>query len=204
MEIQGDTSSCSGCGNAVKVYYYPNDGPIASGAQLITSNYNLIGSPSFGVTTTKKTLTFSLGGQYDRFYIAVVEENSCFTLRKLNVLYKVCPTEKVGLVVYPNTPIGSSAVTTSASCKANAAVSPGSSLSITCNTDGTFSGSPSCYCKGGHFQLGETCYGEIIHYQFASYKPYACANVYMYIKSNYTLKILLPCGDASTKMTNHL
>ena len=164
VDIQGDTLSCSGCkSNAVKVYYYPSDGPIANGAQLNMNNYDMINSVSFGVSTQEKSVTFSLGGEYDRFYIAIVAENVCFTLRKLLVSYKVCPTETVGLVVYPDTPIGSSSVMTNGSCKANAAAIWGDSLTITCNTDGTFSGSPSCSCVGGHFQSGEACYREITH-----------------------------------------
>ena len=160
VDITGDADST----NAIKVYYYPSDGAITSGEQLNANNYNLIGSPSFGAATQKKSLTFSLGGQYDRFYIAIVEDNSCFTLRRLQVSYSQCLTETVGLVVYPNTPIGTGAVTISASCKANAEGSPSSSLSITCNTNGTYSGSPSCSCKGGYFSSGEACFGEIIQY----------------------------------------
>ena len=164
VDIQGDTSSCSGCNsNAVKVYYYPSHGPIASGAQLNANNYNMIDIASFGVSTQEKSVSFSLGGQYDKFYIAIVAENTCFTLRRLLVSYEVCLMKKQGLVIYPDTPIGSSSVMTNGSCKANADVSLGGSLSITCNTDGTFSGSPSCSCVGGHFQSGEACYREITH-----------------------------------------
>ena len=169
VDIQGDreTSSCSSCtSNVVKVYYYPSDGAITSNAQLNTKNYNMIGSVSFGVSTQEKSVTFSLGGQYDRFYIAIVAENICFTLRRLLVSYEVCPTETVGLVIYPDTPIGTNA-DSSAKCKANAGVVPGGNLNITCNADRTFSGTPSCSCLGGSFQSGEACYREFMQCTFA-------------------------------------
>ena len=165
VDIEGDTSSCDGCNsNAVKVYYYPNNGPFASGAQLNTDNYILIGNASFGATVEKQSLSFSLGSQYDRFYIAMVAEDTCFTFDRLLVSYKVCLMEMVALVIYPETPIGASGVSTSASCAANATLSLGSSLSITCGTNGSYSGSPTCSCVDGYFLAGETCNGKIIQF----------------------------------------
>ena len=159
VEIEGDvdTSMCSGCTDPISVYYYPSNGPIAMGEQLKADNYVLIGVASFGSMSTWKSLNFSLGSEYDRFYIAIVAENTCFTLEKLLVSYKVCDTDPVGLVIYPDTPVGSRAVNTSASCVANADVSPGSSLNITCSTDGTYAGSPSCSCEDGYVQVGANC-----------------------------------------------
>ena len=161
VDIQGETRTCSRCSNAIKVYYYPSNGPIANEAQLNTVNYFLIESVVFGTMAEEVSLTFSLGTQFDRFYIGIVEENSCFTLRRLRVSYSFCSMETGGLVIYPNTTIGASAVSTSASCKANAIVSPGASLLITCNTNGIYSGSPSCACVSGYFSTGEACAGEI-------------------------------------------
>ena len=167
MDIEGykPSSSCSDCGNVVKLYYYPSNGPIASGDHLDTGNYILIGSAAFNIFDTH-TLTFSLGSQYDRFHIAILEENSCFNLKRLQVSYRICPTETTGLIIYPDTPIGASAETVAASCTDGADVSPGSSLSVTCNTDGTFSGSPSCSCSGGYFLSGESCHRKINEYFF--------------------------------------
>ena len=162
----GNTSSCSGCSssNAVKLYYYPCNGPILNGSQLIVDNYNFITNYSFSVSGQEIAVTFPLGGEYDGLYIAFVAENACFTLRKLRVSYRVCLTKTVGLVVYPETPIGHGGVTSLASCKANAGVSQGGSLSFICYPIGTFSGSPSCSCLGGHIQSGEACYREIVLY----------------------------------------
>ena len=160
VDVEGDSSS----GGPIKVHYYPSNGPIASNAQLNTDNYNLIGSLSFGASTSKQSVTFSLGSQFDRFYIAIAVEDTCFYLRGLQVSFKACQSDPVGLVIYPDTPVGTSAATVSAKCKDNAIVSLGSSPSITCNTDGTFSGFPSCSCDGGHFESGESCQREITIY----------------------------------------
>ena len=121
-----------------RLLYYPSDGQIANGAQLIADNYNFIASLCFGLSTEEKSVTFSLGGQYDRFYIAIVAKNTHFTLKRLLVSYEVCPTKTEGLVVYPDTPIGANAATVSAKCKANADVVPGGSLRITCKEMGLF------------------------------------------------------------------
>ena len=91
--------------------------------------------------------------------------------------------------MYPDTPISSSATLVLATCKDNAI---GSSLNVTCNTDGTFSGSPNCSCAGGHFESGESCYGEITWQGFllvANFKYVAK----VYVRSDNMFK--LPCME---------
>ena len=166
VQIEGD-SSTSG---AIKVHYFPSNGPITTNAQLNTANYYLIESLSFTPSSEEKSATFALGSEYDRFYIAIKVENTCFILRRLKVSYNVCHSDPEGLVVFPDTPIGTSAATVSAKCTDNAMVSPGSSLTITCNTDGTFFGSPSCSCDGGHFESGESCHRETAKYTCITFR----------------------------------
>ena len=156
--VGGDSSS----GGTIKVHYYPSNGPIASNAQLNSDNYEFIGSLFFNASVyDEKSLSFTLGSHFDRFYVAIEINYTCFTLRGLKVSFNVCQKDPEGLVVFPFTPIGSSAATVSAKCTYNAIVSPGSSLTITCNTNGTYSGSPSCSCEGGHFESGQSCQREI-------------------------------------------
>ena len=157
VAVEGDSSSSG----SVKVHHFPSNRPITNNAQLNTANYNFIKSLSFTPSSEEKSAYFFLGSQYDRFYIAIEVEKTCFTLRGLKVSYNVCRSDPEGLVVYPDTPVGTSALTVSAKCKDNAIVSPGSSLSITCNTDGMYSGSPSCSCGGGHFESGDSCQRKI-------------------------------------------
>ena len=158
VAVEGDSSTSGD----VKVYYFPSDGAITNNAQLNPANYEPIKTLSYTLSSEEKFVYFSLGSQYDRFYIAIEVDNTCFKLRGLKVSYNVCRSDPEGLVVYPDTPVGSSATTTSARCKDNAMVSSGSSLSVTCNTDGTYSGTPSCSCDGGHFESGASCHRETI------------------------------------------
>ena len=173
------TRECSlPCDYGLHIYYYPSNGPVANGAQLNTSNYIYAGEM---VTSTALTLTshvtFSLSSQFDRFYIAIEAKKICIEMFHVKVSYKLCPKKNVGLVVYPSTPIGASAANTSASCKANAIVSPNTSLSIVCKTNGAFSGSPECLCAGGYFSTGKACYGENSEHA-VSLCTTACAKVH--------------------------
>ena len=61
--------------------------------------------------------------------------------------------------MYPETPTGTSAVSVTHQCIANAEVSGGG---LMCNTDGSWSGSPSCSCVSGHILDGGNCQGSII------------------------------------------
>ena len=166
VAVEGDSSSSG----TIKVHYFPSDGPITTNAQLNTANYIFFKSVPYTPSSEEKTVTFNLASQYDRFYIAIEVENTCFTLRDLHVSYNnVCRSDPKGLVVYPDTPIGNSTTTTSAKCTDSAIVSSGSSLTITCNTDGTFSAVPSCFCGSGQFESGGNCHREIIVHDVCIY-----------------------------------
>ena len=160
VDIYAQMSTCSGCNSVVNVYYYPSNARVANGVKLNATNFIPVGRLSFGSASTEESLTFSLERQFDGFYIAIVEENTCFTLRRLRVSYPFCFSEAAGLVVYPNTPIGPGSVITFASCKANAIVSLNTSLGIVCKRDGRFFGSPQCSCVSGYYSTGGTCKGE--------------------------------------------
>ena len=154
-----DSTMCES-GNA-RVYYYPSDGPVASNEQLNTANYVEIGATQLTLSSEAYSYSFFLDGTYDRFYVAVVDDGYCVWLRRLLVFYSACTAEATQQVVYPVVPIGETGVPANASCSDRFAPSPGSSLSITCNPDGTFSGSPDCStCIGGHFMFNGDCFGE--------------------------------------------
>ena len=158
VDLEGDATS----NDAIEVHYYPSNGPIESGAQLNASNYVPIGNVSFDTRSSREVVTFFLDSQFDRFYVAIVEENSCFTLRRLRVWYSLCPAASDGLVVYPATPVGESAIDVLYSCKDNSVID-GPSLTVTCNPNGTYSGFPICACIGGYIESGEACHGEDVY-----------------------------------------
>ena len=73
----------------------------------------------------------------------------------------ICPSRTEGLVTYPETPTGTSAVSVTHQCVANADRVSGGGLM--CNTDGSWSGSPSCSCVAGHILNGRNCQGSILN-----------------------------------------
>ena len=65
----------------------------------------------------------------------------------------MCKAKNEGLVYFPtvSAPVSGS-VTVTTECADNAHVSPGSSLSVRCNSNGSWSGvTPQCHCDDGHF-----------------------------------------------------
>ena len=156
-----DSTMCQS-GN-LRVYYYPSDGPVATNEQLDTDNYVEFGSTQLTLASETYSFSFGLGETYDRFYVAVVDDGYCVRLRRLVVFYTVCITGGTDpQVVYPVVPVGVTDVPATASCAETFQLSPGSSLSITCNTNGMFSGSPDCStCIGGYFMLNGGCFGKM-------------------------------------------
>ena len=62
----------------------------------------------------------------------------------------VCPAQSVGLVHYPATPAPNSGSTTVTAQCADNARRVSSSLSVTCSSTGSWSGSPRCLCNAGY------------------------------------------------------
>ena len=160
MQTCLDSQTCSK--GDVGIFYFPSNGPIGANEQLTTTNYALAGSTALTISANSVlTFSFNLDATYDRFYVAVVDRGYCVVLRELRVFYSTCAAETVDNVVYPSTPIGGAGVSATASCSGEFAPSLGSSLSITCNPDGSFSGTPNCSsCIGGHFMFNGQCLGE--------------------------------------------
>ena len=156
-----DSQTCSS--GKVGVYYYPRNGEAAGNERTNTDNYISIGTTSLEITPNTPSFSFGLDASYDRFYIAVVDQGYCMTLRQLRVYYSTCISETTSEnVVYPSTPVGDSTVPTTASCSGSFASNPSSSLDITCNPDGTFSGSPNCsICQGGHIMSSGQCHRKL-------------------------------------------
>ena len=147
----------------------PSDGPVATNEQLNTANYVEFGATQLTLASETYSYSFGLDEMYDRFYVAVVDDGYCVTLRRLAVFYSVCITgETDPQVVYPVVPVGVTEVLATASCAETFQLSPGSSLSITCNTNGMFSGSPDCStCIGGYFMRNGGCFGKLdLHLTF--------------------------------------
>ena len=99
---------------------------------------------------------FALGSQYEGFYLAFRDQNSCGQIRRVMVYHNICPRRTEGLVIYPETPTGNTSVPVSHECAANAEMTGGGLL---CAPDGTWSGSPSCGCVPRYRLVGSECQG---------------------------------------------
>ena len=114
----------------VGVYYYPSNGAVGNNEQLTTNNYVLIETTALTAIPGIRSFSFSLEATYDRFYIAVVDQGYCVTLRQLRVYYSACIADMLNNVIYPATPVGNAGVPAVASCSGSFAPSPGSSLDL--------------------------------------------------------------------------
>ena len=142
------------------LYYYPSASEPSSSSKQNTANYIHIGD----VTATNgaeqtESLSFNLGSQFGGFFLAFRDQDSCAGISRVKVYRGTCPQRTEGLVIYPETPAGTVAVSVTHQCAANANVS-GSGLM--CNPDGSWSGSPSCSCVPGYRAVTTTCQGAIL------------------------------------------
>ena len=70
--------------------------------------------------------------------------------KKLLAAPEFCEAQSVGLVRYPATPAPNSGSTTVTAQCADNAHRVSSSLSVTCSSTGSWSGSPRCQCNAGY------------------------------------------------------
>ena len=140
-----------------RLHYYPS-----ASSSSGTANYIHIGDVNTNTNILQSsTFTFNLGSQYGGFYLGFQDQDSCSTIERVQVYRTICPSRTEGLVTYPETPTGTSAVSVTHQCVANADRVSGGGLM--CNTDGSWSGSPSCSCVAGHILNGRNCQGSILN-----------------------------------------
>ena len=158
MNISHTFLSCTP--NLIRLHYFPRGSIPAAGRIIGTNNYIHIGDVDTSANSLQtSTFTFNLASQYSGFYLGFQDQDSCGTVERVQVYRTICPSHTEGLVIYPETPTGTSAVSVTHQCIANAEVSGGG---LMCNTDGSWSGSPSCSCVSGYILNGGNCQGSII------------------------------------------
>ena len=114
----------------------------------------LLGLPCGGTSPVSSSFVLSEG--QNGFYIAIQDPGACVIIRRLVVYRKRCPTRQVGLVLYPETPAPLTHVSVEANCVSNAA---GTGLTLMCNSEGVWSGTPQCQCNPGYRTEGSSCTG---------------------------------------------
>ena len=145
------------CPRRYGVYVYPTTSQAIDNSQ--TANYVKIGEVSDSTSEATASFSFILESQYRGFYLAFRDQDSCGRILRVMVYRNICPQRTEGLAIYPETPAGTTSVSVSHKCAANAAVTGGG---LMCAPNGTWSGSPSCGCNAGHQLVGSECQGKAI------------------------------------------
>ena len=148
----------------VDMYRYERDGVDATAARN-TTNYQFvrrIEQPSgFSQQQYAASFNFTPSGNTNGFYLGFRDTGTCLNILRLQVYYIIiCPVVDPP-VVCPKVgqPRQGSTVQVSCSCPANSIVTPGSSLQLTCHSDGTCDGNPSCQCNEGYREVTGGCVG---------------------------------------------
>ena len=104
---------------------------------------------------------FTPSGKTNGFYLGIRDTGTCINLQRLQVYYIGLQPDVDPPVVCPEVgrPPKNSTVQVSCSCPANSNVAPGSSLQLTCHSNGTCDGNPSCQCDKGHREITGGCIG---------------------------------------------
>ena len=104
---------------------------------------------------------FTPSGNTNGFYLGVKDTGTCINLQRLQVYYIGLQPVVDHPVVCPEVgrPPQGSTVPVTCSCPGNSTVAPGSSLQLTCFSDGTCDSIPSCHCNEGYREMTGACVG---------------------------------------------
>ena len=161
------------CVQNFKINYYKTNSPQNQSNYQDTDKYTHLATLS--ASNTNFTSTFTLTPSEDGFYLAFQDEGTCIELVQVIVYQLRCPPQQVGLVSYPDTPSPlTGQVEVQGSCKDGA--HPEGSLTLMCNSDGTWSGSPACSCDVGYKQINNdsdtefACEGTFVYMYTSLFK----------------------------------
>ena len=146
----------------VDMYLYERNGQDRAAART-TSNYQFIRriQPNgLGRAVNQISFTFIPSGNFNGFYIGVRATGTCASIRRLQVYYNSFQPIAPSPVICPKTglPPQGTTIQVTCSCPANS-VRTSSNLTLTCSSDGTCTGNPSCQCLEGYRQLPRQCEG---------------------------------------------
>ena len=146
----------------VDMYHYERNGTDLAAART-PRNYRqlmLIEPNGLGQAVNQITIPFIPSGNFNGFYIGVRSNGTCASIRRLQVYYNPFQPPAPDLVICPETglPPQGTTIQVKCSCPANS-VRTSSSLTLTCSSDGTCTGNPSCQCLEGYGFQGAECNG---------------------------------------------
>ena len=147
----------------VDMYRYERNGTDRAAART-TSNYGQpirrIQPNGLGQAVNQISFTFIPSGNFNGFYIGVRATGTCASIRRLQVYYNTFQPIAPSPVICHETglPPQGTTIQVTCSCPANS-VRTSSNLQLTCSSDGTCTGNPSCQCLEGYGFQGAECNG---------------------------------------------
>jgi len=153
----------------VDVYHYERNGRNDAAART-TSNYKFvrrIQQPNgFAQRTYRTSFTFIPSGNFNGFYVGVKDTGTCINIQRIQVYYRSFQPATVDPVICPGTGLPPAGITALVTCSCSANSVATSSLQMTCHSDGTCTGNPTCQCLEGYQELPRECRGTFSPSEF--------------------------------------
>jgi len=126
-----------------------------------TSNYQLIRrvqQPNgFAQRTYQTSITFIPSGNSNGFYLGFKDTGTCVNIQRIQIYYNKFTPVAPSPVICPETGLPPAGTTASVTCSCPANSVATSSFQMTCRSDGTCTGNPTCQCQGGYGLQEEHC-----------------------------------------------
>ena len=149
----------------IDMFRYERNGRNDAAART-TSNYQLvqrIQQPNgFAQRTYQTSFTFIPSGSFNGFYIGFKDTGTCVNIQRIQIYYNKFIPVAPSPVICPETGLPPAGTTASVTCSCPANSNPTSSLQMTCHSDGTCTGNPTCQCNEGYQTLSGQCRGANI------------------------------------------
>ena len=149
----------------IDMYRYERNGRNDSAATT-TSNYQFIRriqQPNgFAQRAYQTSFTFIPSGNSNGFYLGFKDTGTCVNIHHIQIYYNKFTPVALSPVICPETGLPPAGTTASVTCSCPANSVATSSLQMTCRSDGTCTGNPTCQCNEGYQKLSGQCRGANI------------------------------------------
>jgi len=153
----------------VDMYRYERNGRNDAVART-TNNYQLIRrvqQPNgFAQRSYQTSFTFIPSGNSNGFYIGFKDTGTCVNIQRIQIYYNKFIPVAPSPVICPETGLPPAGTTASVTCSCPANSVANSSLQMTCHSDGTCTGNPTCPCNEGYQKLPGECRGTFSTSEF--------------------------------------
>ena len=156
------------CQRTFNTHVYETSSVNTTGARRNLNNYRQVQRVSPDITTgarVNETITINFKTNHSSFYVAIQDETSCMSIKRMLVFYYICPRQTVNLISHPEIiappfpTTENSLVLVTTYCVENAKPENGRAPLLICSNGGIWSSIPGsgCRCVAGYFLHNETC-----------------------------------------------